>query len=80
MLNFNEVESEIDRCLTPYKNQFLNDLPEFISSASIEQIGEVFYSKLHESVASLGLILDRFEIGETPLRMYIICQEDDEEV
>lgn len=80
MLNFNEVESEIDRCLAPYKNQYLNALPEFKGSASIEQIGEVFYVRLQESVAELGLILRRFEIGETPLRLYIIRQEDGEEV
>ena len=75
MLRFAEVEGAIDRCLSPYKNQFLNELPDFEHDASIEQIGEVFYARLQEAMADYGLILERFEIEETPLRTYIIRRE-----
>ena len=75
MLQFSEVEGAIDRCLSPYKNRFLNEMPEFESDASIEQIGEVLYVRLQETMAAYDLILERFEIEETPLRTYIIRRE-----
>ena len=75
MLRFSEIEGAIDRCLSPYKNRFLNEMPEFESDASIEQIGEVLYVRLQETMAAYDLMLERFEIEETPLRTYIIRRE-----
>ena len=72
MLDFFEIERAIDRCLAPYRERLLNDLPEFSGGASIEQIGEVFFTHLAGAADACGLTLERFEIGETPLRTYII--------
>ena len=77
MLRFRQVEEAVDRCLAPYRNRFLNAMPEFHDGAAIEQVGEVFFLRLRETMAAAGLVLERFEIGETPLRTYIIRQEDD---
>lgn len=79
MLDFPAVEKAIDRCLDPYKDRLLNELPEFRDGASIEQIGEVFFPRLSQAAAAYGLRLDRLEIGETPLRTYIIRRADGEE-
>ena len=79
MLDFPAVEETIGRCLAPYKDRLLNELPEFRDGASIEQIGEVFFPRLSQAVAAYGLRLDRLEIGETPLRTYIIRRADGEE-
>ena len=43
-----------------------------MSSGSVNVV-DVF----SEALAAAGLVLERFEIGETPLRTYIIRQEDD---
>ncbi len=72
MLSFPEVERAVDACLEPYRNRLLNELPEFSGGASIEQIGEVLFAHLDAAAEALGLTLTRFEIGETPLRTYII--------
>lgn len=77
MLNFSKVETAINNCLQPYHGQFLNEMPEFKEDTSIEQIGEVLYVKLQEAMDAYGLTLERFEIGETPLRTYIIRREND---
>ena len=76
MLQFSEVEAFLDQCLAPYKHQFLNELPEFRDAATIEQMGEVFFSRLQEALTARGLTLERLEIGESPLRTYIIRRED----
>ena len=75
MLRFRKVEELVDWCLAPYKNRFLNDMPEFNGDASIEEAGEVFCEKLRRAMEQFGLTLERFEIQETPLRAYIIHRE-----
>lgn len=80
MLRFRKVEELVDWCLAPYKNQFLNDMPEFKGDASIEEVGEVFYEKLRQAMKQFSLNLERFEIQETPLRAYIIHREGSETI
>lgn len=69
---FREMERAINRYLKRYENQFLNALPEFQNGANMEDLGEVFFAGLTAALADTDLTLTRLEVGETPLRTYII--------
>jgi 6-pyruvoyl tetrahydropterin synthase-like protein len=74
---FTDIERDIHAYLNRYAKQFLNEMPEFQQDTSIENIGEVFFAGLTEHLWKQGITLKRLEIGETPLRLYVIyCQED----
>ena len=58
--------------LRRYENVYFNSLPEFGGDASIENVGEVFFSMLTDVMAGSEVELLRLEIGENPLRQYVI--------
>ena len=58
--------------LKRYENAYFNDLPEFGRDASIENVGEVFFKILTDVLAQSDVELLRLEIGENPLRQYVI--------
>lgn len=72
---FNNIEKHVDDCLSRYQNKYLNDLPEFQKDASLENTGEVLFPLLRAQLKENGWDLRRFEISETPLRVYIITQD-----
>lgn len=72
---FSEIEKTFENCLTGYQNQYLNDKKEFGGNTTIENIGEVLCEKLNQIAIMHGADLYHFEIGETPLRMYLITDE-----
>ena len=51
---------------------YLNEMEEFHEDTSIENITEVFYEKLSQAFANEGWNLTKIEVGENPLRVYII--------
>jgi 6-pyruvoyl-tetrahydropterin synthase len=74
---FSNAEQIVVTYFDRYAKQFLNELPEFQDGASIEQIGEVFFAELTELLQAHGMILQRLEVGETPLRVYSIYRQED---
>ena len=72
---FNYIERHVDDCLDRFQNQYLNDLPEFAGDASLENTGEVLFPLLREELHRNDWDLQRFEISETPLRVYIISKD-----
>jgi 6-pyruvoyl-tetrahydropterin synthase len=74
--SFSYAEERINTYLDGYTKQFLNELPEFHEDTSIENIGEVFFARLTEIMEEQGMILQRLEIGETPLRVYAIFRHE----
>ena len=69
---FREIERCINAYFKRYQNQFLNAMPEFHGDASLENMSEVFFAGLTAALNSSDLTLIRLEVGETPLRTYII--------
>ena len=59
----------------PYQHQYLNEFSEFGGDTSIEHLGEVFYRKVKEALEKHRWKFARFEISETPLRVYAIVEE-----
>ncbi len=69
---FSDMERKLHDYLNTYAGPFLNDFSIFSGDTSIENIGEVFFSELFALAAEDGQTLTRLEIGETPLRCYVI--------
>ena len=71
---FEDTEVLIDSCLEPYKECYLNDMEGFEDNVSIEYLGETLFFKLNEKFDDSNICMERLEIGETPLRTYIITR------
>lgn len=69
---FSETEKNVEECLRPYGNCYLNELEEFRGDASMERVGDVLFSRLSALMREKGSVLLRLEIGETPLRKYAV--------
>ena len=69
------VENVIGKCIAKYDNKYLNDLDEFKENATIERLGEVLCFEIDDALKDIGYEMDHFEIGETPLRVYVITDE-----
>ncbi len=76
---FQEIELRTGAYFKQYENQFLNVMPEFHGDTSLENMGEVFFAGLTAALSGSKLTLRRLEVGETPLRTYIIGVEDGDE-
>ena len=75
IIDFKRVENIIQSCIDKYDNKYLNDLPGFEEKATIEHLGEILCFEIDDAVKGIGYEMDRFEIGETPLRVYVITDE-----
>ena len=75
IIDYKTVENTIQECLDKYENRYLNDMEEFAKSATIERLGEVLCFEIDSELKKIGYYMDRFEIGETPLRVYVITDE-----
>ena len=75
IIDFKQVESLIQSCIDKYDNKYLNDLEGFEETATIEHLGEILCFEIDEALKGIGYEMDRFEIGETPLRVYVITDE-----
>jgi 6-pyruvoyl-tetrahydropterin synthase len=76
---FSEIERFIDEYLSRYDGEYLDTMPEFSGDSRMENLAEVFFAGLRESLGCHGLELTRLELGETPLRLLIIGLEQEEE-
>ncbi len=75
MIDYRLVEHTIQECIDKYENKYLNDMDKFKDSATIERLGEVLCYEIDNKLKPIGYEMDRFEIGETPLRLYVITDE-----
>lgn len=75
-LEFASMDSILKQVFDPYQYQYLNDFPEFGGDTSMEHLGEVFYVRVKEALGEQGWQFARFEISETPLRVYAIVEEE----
>lgn len=75
-LEFADMDSILKQVLDPYQYQYLNEFPEFGGDTSIEHLGEVFYRKVKDALEGQHWQFARFEISETPLRVYAIVEEE----
>ena len=72
---FASMDSILEQVFAPYQYQYLNEFPEFKGNTSIENLGEVFYLKVRDALEEQQWRFARFEISETPLRIYAIVAE-----
>lgn len=75
MIDYKTVEDTIQESFDKYENKYLNDFDELKDNATIEHLGETLCKEIDDSLKPLGYQMDRFEIGETPLRVYVITDE-----
>ncbi len=69
---FDKIEAYADEVIKQYENCYLNDHPSFRGRANIEDIGEVLFQEAAKKLERNGVALERLEIGENPLRTYIV--------
>ncbi|MBE5823580.1 MAG: hypothetical protein E7308_05870 [Butyrivibrio sp.] len=75
IIDYRMTENLIGSCISKYENKYLNDFDEFRDDATIEHFGEVLCGEIDEELMENGYSMNRFEIGETPLRVYVITDE-----
>ena len=75
MIDYRTVEGSIHKCLGKYENRYLNDIEELGGNSTIEHLGETLCFEIDRELLPLGYKMQRFEIGETPLRIYVITDE-----
>ena len=75
IIDYRMTEGLIADCISKYENKYLNDLDSFREDATIEHFGEVLCGEIDEELSENGYSMNRFEIGETPLRVYVITDE-----
>ena len=75
IIDYRLVEDTIKSCIDKYDNQYLNDMKGFETSATIERLGEILCFEIDDALKDIGYEMDHFEIGETPLRIYVITDE-----
>ena len=66
------IEKYAAEVLGHYENRYLNDMPEFGGDASIEQIGNRLFADIKDRLDFNHVDMERLEIGENPLRTYIV--------
>ncbi|MBR5337855.1 MAG: 6-carboxytetrahydropterin synthase [Lachnospiraceae bacterium] len=76
VVRMRDIEDSISNILDTYRNQFINEFPEFNGDSTIENMGEVLFKRLYEYFDTTEWDLDRFEISETPLRVYAIVADN----
>ncbi len=69
---FGEIEKYASAFLKQYEGKYLNDLKELEGDASIEHVGDVIYNRMSDYLLKEQLFLERLEIGENPLRVYVV--------
>ncbi len=73
---FDSIEKYMERVLGDLQGKYLNDIPIFGEDASLEHTGETIYKLLCDEVEKYKWHMCCFEISETPLRVYIIKDEN----
>ena len=53
---------------------YLNDKPGFENDTSIERLGDMIFYDIDEAFKNIAIDMEKLEIGETPLRTYILTK------
>lgn len=73
MIIFNDIDKAINRVTTYFSGKFLNDLPEFAKkNPSLENLTEIFFNLLENSLHEINASLMRLEVGESPTHFYAL--------
>lgn len=72
-VQFNDVEFAVEKMLSAYQDQYINEIAPFDTMNPIlENICEYLKNTIDELMKSMGWLLLQIEISETPTRSYII--------
>lgn len=72
-LLYEDLEREVEKYFEQYNGVFFNELPAFARvSATIEHIGDMFFTALKKKLKTEGYSLTKLEISETPSRIYAV--------
>ena len=74
--DFRSIEIHMNEVLDGFQGKYLNDIEIFGADASLEHTGETIYRLLSDEVERNKWHFCCLEISETPLRVYIIRDED----
>lgn len=69
-----KLENLFQQCLEPYHECYLNEMEGFGEDVSIEYLGEMLFDRISEKINEDAVYVERLEIGETPLRTYILTR------
>ena len=69
-----DVKKIIDLCFAPYQEAYLNDMEGFEEQVTIEHLCETLFYRLNQMLTDEDMFLEKLEIGETPLRTYIVTR------
>lgn len=72
---FDDIEECGEAFVAHYQDKYLNDCEEFGGDTRIEHVGDVLFEILSAKWQEQGVLVERFEIGENPLRKYIITHK-----
>lgn len=67
-----DIEKLFQQCLEPYQECYLNEMEGFGENVSIEYLGETLFCQISGRLNGDDVYVERLEIGETPLRTYIL--------
>ena len=75
---YSDMEQLVESFLHPYSNEQLNQIPPFDElEPTLENIGDIFFDKLKVVLKDKGMTLVQLEISETPARVYIVKDDED---
>jgi len=79
-VQFNQLESEIEKFMSKYQDSTLNETPPFnLINPTLENCCEYFKDSFQQIVSQKGWLLLMISMSETPTRTYVISimNEDD---
>lgn len=74
MVKFNDAEEIMKSCFEPYQGACLNSMDIMEGNVTIEHLGEVLFFEVEKVLDANNIIVEKFEISETPLRTYIVAR------
>ena len=76
-LRFDEIEKVIEKRLAPYTRRVLSEVPPFDHiELLLENIANVIYQLLEESLGEKGVKLERLEVSENPIKTCVVNEEN----
>ncbi|NCB42714.1 MAG: 6-pyruvoyl tetrahydrobiopterin synthase [Clostridia bacterium] len=79
-VQFNELESQIERFMMRFQDVTLNEVPPFdVINPTLENACEYFKDQFQEILSKNGWVLLIISMSETPTRAYVISLMNDQE-
>ncbi len=78
-IQFSAVEKAVEEVLAPYQDKYINEVKPFDElNPTLENLTKFFDDTIGERLKQEGWLLTRMEVAETPSRIYIIDNLQDE--